>query len=67
MADEVNQLPSSPRENPPKVDPSEVSPKDDSLDNGDHGWSLKPLLKIFMIFAPPNFFLMRGDVLYAYL
>ena len=37
MANKVNQLPSSPRENPYRVDPPEVSSRDDSLDHGDHG------------------------------
>ena len=37
MTDEVNQLPSSPRENPPRVDPPEVSPRDNFPDHGDHG------------------------------
>ena len=37
MADEVNQFPSLPRENSSRVDPPEVSPRDDSPDHGDHG------------------------------
>ena len=37
MADEVNQFPSLLRENSLKVDPPEVSPRDDSLGPGDHG------------------------------
>ena len=46
MADEVNQLPSSPRENPYKVDPHEVSSWDDFLDHGDHGTVTHTPLKI---------------------
>ena len=37
MVDKVNQLPSSPRENPPTVDPPKVSLRDDSPDHGEHG------------------------------
>ena len=46
MTDEVNQLPSSPRESPHWVNPPEVSPQDDSPDHRDHGMVTQPPLKI---------------------